>query len=169
MGSKLMAEDRAKAAGALETRLVDALPALREFVRKLATRGGTSSDVDDIVQEVAARALRYRDSIDLERELAPWLRKAALRVFLDRRERLRRDAASERAPELVEESDSTLDDRDEVARLLAKLSEVEREVLSRFHQNGESVREIAKVLALAEGTVKSHLHRARKKLAGGEA
>jgi len=38
-------------------------------------------------------------------------------------------------------------------------------VLLRFHQREESVAEIASLLALPEGTVKSHLSRARHKLA----
>ena len=52
----------------------------------------------------------------------------------------------------------------EFALLLAALTEREREVLMRFHAGGESVALIAASLALPEGTIKSHLHRARKKL-----
>jgi RNA polymerase sigma-70 factor (ECF subfamily) len=55
--------------------------------------------------------------------------------------------------------------REQVERMLVPLSPVEREVLLRFHQREESVAEIARALALPEGTVKSHLSRARHKLA----
>ena len=45
-----------------------------------------------------------------------------------------------------------------------------REVVERFHRDGQSVATIGSELGLPEGTVKSHLHRARRRLAarGGE-
>jgi RNA polymerase sigma-70 factor (ECF subfamily) len=164
-------KERADGRRALADRLIDELPRIREFVKKLARYSGLAHDVDDIVQEVAARALRYRRSFDAERDLAPWLRKTALRVVLDRRERAGREATDASETDLADSAhhfEATLDDRDEVARLLERLSHVERDVLTRFHQRGESVREIARSLKLPEGTIKSHLHRARRKLAGGE-
>ena len=164
-------KERADGRRTLEDRLIDELPRIAAFVKKLGKYSGLAHEVDDIVQEVAARALRYRRSFDVERELAPWLRKTALRVVLDRRERAGREATDASETELADNShhfEAMLDDRDEVARLLEKLSAVEREVLTRFHQRGESVREIAKSLKLPDGTIKSHLHRARRKLAGGE-
>lgn len=42
---------------------------------------------------------------------------------------------------------------------------IERRVLLEFHQDGRSVREIARALGSPEGTVKSDLHRARRRLA----
>lgn len=162
--------ERADAARTLEARLLDELPRLREFVRKLVRQTRHASDVDDIVQEVAARALRYRSSFDAERELAPWLCKTALRVFLDRRDRAQRESTDDSDAELADRTDpmQALADRDDVARLLATLTKIERDVLTRFHLRGESVREIAASLKLPEGTIKSHLHRARNKLAGHE-
>jgi DNA-directed RNA polymerase specialized sigma24 family protein len=59
----------------LDALLVAELPRLRDFVRRLV--GG--DDVDDVLQEVAARAWRYRGAFDGERPLAPWLRTTAVR------------------------------------------------------------------------------------------
>jgi RNA polymerase sigma-70 factor (ECF subfamily) len=163
---------RADGQRALEDRLLEELPRIRAFVAKLARGAGLANEIDDMVQEVAARALRYRRAFDVERELSPWLHKAALRVFLDHRERSRREVASVHEVQPVDAStpcEARLDDREEIERLLAKLSAVERDVLTRFHARGESVREIAERLRLPEGTVKSHLHRARRKLAEGRA
>lgn len=144
------------------------LPALRALVAKLAPQ----HDVDDLVQEVVARALRYRDTFDGRRALGPWLAKTALNVCVDHRARrareaasCEREAASDEPFEPAAAPDTHVEEREHVALLLAKLSRVERDVLVRFHQRGESVREIAEALGLAEGTVKSHLHRARKRLA----
>ncbi|MCE9594057.1 MAG: sigma-70 family RNA polymerase sigma factor [Planctomycetes bacterium] len=137
------------------------LPALRTLLGKLAP----AREVDDLLQEVVARALRYAKTFDERRELGPWLAKTALNVFLDHRRRVARDPRGEVAEEPVAEPDRGPEEREAVAQLLAKLAPVEREALVRFHQRGESVREIAKSLGLPEGTVKSHLHRARKRLA----
>ncbi|MCK6447270.1 MAG: sigma-70 family RNA polymerase sigma factor [Planctomycetes bacterium] len=137
------------------------LPALRALVAKLAPAG----DVDDLVQEVVSRALRYRDTFDGRRALGPWLAKTALNVCVDHRARRARETTSHEPLEPAAAPDTRVEEREHVAVLLAKLSRVERDVLVRFHQCGESVREIAAALGLAEGTVKSHLCRARKRLA----
>jgi RNA polymerase sigma-70 factor (ECF subfamily) len=150
----------------LDQRLVAELPAVRAFLRRLT---GGRGEAEDLAQEVVARALRYRRAFDGERELGPWLRGTALRVFLDHRERRRR-APGElgEAPASRERHEELVEDRDAIERHLAKLSAVERDVVLRFHGRGESIREIAAALALPEGTVKSHLHRARRRIGGSE-
>jgi RNA polymerase sigma-70 factor (ECF subfamily) len=149
----------------LEERLVRALPQLRAHLAS-KRRGVSGCDVEDVAHEVIARALRYRQSFDSSRALWPWLRRMADLIVLDQH------SAAARRPALSDELDPTapeapvmLDARDEVERLLAQLPARERDVLIRFHQHGHSVRVIAKELGLPEGTVKSHLSRARRRLA----
>ena len=58
-------------------------------------------------------------------------------------------------------------DHSTVARLgaaLRALPLLEREALSLFHLEGLSLRQVAEVTAVPEGTVKSRLHRARRLL-----
>jgi RNA polymerase sigma-70 factor (ECF subfamily) len=146
----------------LDDRLRAEAPRLRAFVASLL--GRTGADADDVAQEALTRAWRYRRAFDGRRELGPWLRTAALRVFLDHRERL------QRAPETLESEPAAperdlLVSREEIDRLLEPLSSVERDVVLRFHRRCESIAEIASRLRMPEGTVKSHLHRARRKLA----
>jgi RNA polymerase sigma-70 factor (ECF subfamily) len=151
---------------ALRERLRAEAPKLRAFVAKLFGRrmGRSDADADDVAQETLSRAWRYRKTFDAGKELGPWLRAAALRVFLDHRER------SAKAPAALE-ADPIAPARDQVAtgdtleHWLAVLSPVERDVILGFHRMQESVAEIATRLAMPEGTVKSHLHRARRKLA----
>jgi RNA polymerase sigma-70 factor (ECF subfamily) len=154
----------------LDERLVAELPALRAFVVKLAGSRTPSADVEDVAQEVVARALRYRGSFQQERALGPWLRTTAMRVFLDHRER------GANAPQPIDGDARELETshprvgedaerREELASMLERLDKVERDVLVRFHARSQSVREIAGALRMPEGTVKSHLHRARRKLA----
>ena len=150
---------------ALEARLAAEAPGLRAYLRRVAGVGARSAEFDDLAQAALERALRYRKSYDPARPLGAWLRTIALRVVLDQRAARVRDAASAPSNELAAREDATVEHRDELARVLAPLSDVEREVLVRFHGRGETVEELALALRLPEGTVKSHLHRARRKLA----
>ena len=154
--------------GPLEGRMSAEIPRLRAYVARLLGVRTSSPDAEDALQEVLARAWRYRASFEAERALGPWLRRAALRVVLDRR------AAHERAPRAVELDPAEVPARvnvdsealcERVERMLVALSPIEREVLLRFHQRDESVAEIAGALSLPEGTVKSHLWRARRRIA----
>ena len=136
---------------------------LRRFLRRLT---GRAEEAEEVLQESLARALRSRASFDPRGSLSGWLRRTALRAFLDHRDRQRRqpehlvgDVESGAAP-----GAGALETREELERLLARLSPREREVLLRFHQRGESLAEIARRLELPLGTVKSHLHRARGRL-----
>lgn len=149
----------------LQERLAEALPRLTaHFARRSGSGAGV--EPDDLAQEVVARALRYRASYDPARALWPWLMRVAERVLHDQRSR------HQRQPTPVAEFDPPApraQDRgetvEEIATLLARLRPIERDVLVRFHQRGQSVQEIAAALAIPEGTVKSHLSRARRRLA----
>jgi RNA polymerase sigma-70 factor (ECF subfamily) len=149
----------------LEARLPAQIPPLRPFLARLT--GGAGADAEDLLQEVMARALRYRDSFDPRRPLGPWLRTTALRAWFDLRERRRREpiALGEDERELAAPPAPEVGAGEGLEALLKPLSAVEREVLLRFHRDGASVREVAAALGMPEGTVKSHLHRARRRLA----
>ena len=168
MSIALTMDDPTGDAGRMERALEAEIPRLRMHVARLIGHPTRSADAEDVLQEVLARAWRYRASFEERRALGPWLRQMALHVVLDRR------SARERAPRTddvdpVEVAAREIVDhaaqREQVERMLLPLSPVERETLLRFHQRGESVAEIARALALPEGTVKSHLSRARHKLA----
>jgi RNA polymerase sigma-70 factor (ECF subfamily) len=149
------------------------LPRVRAFVERLTRETHPVVEPEDIVQETAERALRYHASFDAKRPLGPWLFKMALRLVLDRRADLRRDEAHRADFARVAGGASPADssaglDQETLECWMADLSVVERDVLLRFHQRGESLREISQALRVPEGTLKSHLHRARKKLARRE-
>ena len=152
----------------LAGRMAAEIPRLRAYVARLLGVRTQSPDAEDALQEVLARAWRYRASFEEQRALGPWLRRAALRVVLDRRE------ARERGPREAELDPDELParaavdaeaQREQLERMLAPLSALEREVLLRFHSRAESVAEIARTLGMPEGTVKSHLWRARRRIA----
>ncbi len=149
-----------------ERALLEALPRIRGYVAALAAGGPGAQDADDLLQDVAAKALRYRHAYDEGRALVPWLRRTALHVVLDaRRAAARRPAGLEPDAEPVAPSEpSPAESGDELAGLLDRLDPLPREILLRFHRDGWSVARIAASHGLPEGTVKSHLHRARRRL-----
>lgn len=140
------------------------LPRLRAH---LARRGG---DVDDLAQEAAARALRSRGRFDGARGLWPWLRRIAERVRIDHG---RRAAEAPAASDTLDPVDARAHGREHdgsearaaAERIVAGLPPRARDVLLRFHVEGQSVAAIAAALALPVGTVKSELSRARRRLA----
>jgi RNA polymerase sigma-70 factor (ECF subfamily) len=149
-----------------DSELEAALPAVRALLRRLT---GTPHDADDLSQEVWLRANRYRDSFDTSRPIAGWLGRIAFRQFLDWRR------TRDRAPEPLGDADQRAaaprddpDRREWIERRLTLLRPVERDVLLRFHRDGEAVGDIARALRMPEGTVRSHLHRARRRIAEAE-
>ena len=53
----------------------------------------------------------------------------------------------------------------ELAQCIGRLSEIQRQVITLFYLEEKCIDEVARMLDLPDGTVKSHLHRARLALA----
>ena len=157
---------------------------LRRFapgIAALLQRTSPSFDLrGDALQEALARAWSARASYDPARPFGPWLATIALRTARDlARARARRPDRTS----LEEEERSEPADRDErpdeaaarrdghahlAAELdaaLATLPEVVRIVFLRFHRDEAGLQEIANEMGMPLNTVKSHLHRARQRLA----
>jgi RNA polymerase sigma-70 factor (ECF subfamily) len=131
---------------------------------------GNPEDAEDVAQESFLVALeRLEDCRDPER-FGGWfltiVRNRARNLL--RRERLRR--GEELTPEISpgrggpEEDLKRLEIRQHLAKGLEGLSEIRREVLLLHDLEGWKHREIAEKLGIPDGTVRSHLHFARKHL-----
>lgn len=156
-----------------EARLAEEQLGLRRFLRRVAgpAIGRDPSALDDALQESLTRALRSRERFDPDRgSLGAWLRTIGLRVWIDAMR------ARSRVPEGLGDSDGGVVDpgteatvgggsRGELEDGLRALRVIERRVLIGFHVDGLSIEDLSGSLGLREGTVKSHLHRARKRLA----
>ncbi len=127
-------------------------------------------DAEDVAQEAFARAhRRFRDLRDREKFRA-WLVRMTWRLALDHRRADRRRAAREglaMAGEPVATDADTAIARERAERLwraIDRLPEKLRVVIIVAAIEEHGVRHAARLLALPEGTVKSRLFEARKKL-----
>jgi RNA polymerase sigma-70 factor, ECF subfamily len=116
------------------------------------------------VQEALARAWERSERGEDIRNLQAWVTTVALNLSRSDLRRLRaerrfRDRPAPRVPE--EPSELRVD----VERSVAALPRRQREVVVLHYFLGIEVREIAEVLRVHEGTVKTSLHRARAALA----
>ena len=133
---------------------------------------GERREAEDLAQEAFLRAYARLETFDPERPFAPWMRRVAANLCLNRlatlpapqpevdEERDPDDPA--RAPEAVVEAR----ERQDVLRAaLAALPPHYRAVIELRHYQELSYEQIAEALRLPLSDVKSHLFRARKLLA----
>lgn len=142
---------------------------LAELVfRQTGDRAGT----EDMVQEAFLRAYRALDRFDPRFRLSTWLARIALNVARDhgRRAKVRDDGLLRVVPRAREGAPTPLDVAaknevvDQVGRALADLPEPQREVLVLATYGGLTQREIAGVLDLPLGTVKTRQRTALMRL-----
>jgi RNA polymerase sigma-70 factor (ECF subfamily) len=130
-------------------------------------------DAEDVAQEAFLRAHRAFASLRDRECFRAWLVRVAFRLALDRqrseRRRLRREEAAavdpENESESVEDAAVRAELRVRVAEAVDTLPEKLRIVTVLAAIEEHDVREVARLLDLPEGTVKSRLHLARKALA----
>lgn len=146
-------------------------PALRELLRRyeqpLANflhRQTGGRDVEDLYQETWLRVVRHADRFDTSRRFSTWLFQIAVNLCRDWHRRPPpepRVAADERADDCLERSDAALD----AAHLLDLLPAAQREVVVLRFYHDLSEDEVADILDIPKGTVKSRMHQAIAKLA----
>ena len=121
---------------------------------------------EDAAQEILLRAFDKMPVLQSERDFSSWLYRLALNLCLDRKRSLeRRVHLLERAPEtaLVAQSPANqIEMRLAIERALDELSEEERVILMLREWHELSYDEIAAVLQIPVGTVKSRLNAARR-------
>lgn len=137
---------------------------VRNWLRQL-TRD--SARADDLAQETFIRAWERAHTFTGRGKFASWLMKIAYNSFLQsrrgdaRRARLAADAASVADVEAVAAGG---DEWPDLAAMLGVLSTEEQLALVLCHAHGLSHSEVAEVIDMPLGTVKSHVHRAKAKI-----
>jgi RNA polymerase sigma-70 factor (ECF subfamily) len=119
---------------------------------------------EEVTQDIFVKFWRALPGYDGRAAPSTWLYAIARNTCLSavRSESYRKAAPLETAPEPRTPSAPTA--RLELEQGLARLPEEQRQALTLFYLEDRSTAEVARLLDLPEGTVKSHLHRARRAL-----
>ncbi len=129
---------------------------------------------EDIVQDAFVRVLMNLDRFDTRYRFSTWLFTIAKRLYVNACQKHRPVYDSEivggwKGQEsnadhgaLNEESQTTA--RDAIGEALEQLGDEQREIVILFHQQDWPISLIAEYMDMPEGTVKSHLHRGRRKM-----
>lgn len=133
---------------------------------------GSPEEAEDAAQEIFVRVYRQLARYDAERRFSTWVLTIATNFCIDQLRRRRMQLVPleqivpwARSRETGPEGQSLdREARDEMQGLLRELPEKYRAVLILRYWQDLSCAEIAEILKLPEGTVKTQLHRARKAL-----
>lgn len=126
---------------------------------------------EDVAQEVFVKLWKSLGTYDGRAQLSTWVyaitRNAALSAL-----RGRRNLVSLSEPATLAEAEAAAPVEDAVGaddarlwRAVAELPDAQRRVVTLYYQDERPVEEVAAMLGMPTGTVKTHLHRARARLA----
>jgi RNA polymerase sigma-70 factor (ECF subfamily) len=162
-----------------ESQFEDVIREHQGFVfRTLARLTGSREHLEDLAQEVFLRLYRGMEGFRGDAKLTTYLYRITLNVAQDEWKRRRKEQAhtsfddpdegwADRLAGAEGNAEQILGRKQMVAgleRAMSDLSEVERQVIVMFHQEELTYEKIAEVLNLPLNTVRTHLHRGRKKL-----
>jgi len=153
------------------------LPRIRRLL--FGVLNANRDDMQDVEQEILAslcrNLVRFRSASSFETYLYRFARNKAIdhiRKQVRQRRLVEAIGARSKSPEEVHaEQVRSRDGRAEIAFVMSRLSEEERTIVTMKDIEGVPIGEIAEALGLPEGTVKSRLHRTRRKISaliGGE-
>ena len=131
---------------------------------------GHAEDSEDLVQDAFIAALRKIDTFDTGREFAPWFYRILVNRCLNARKSRARRSASELPLEIAAAGASPLLEaerselRQQLTVAMERLPERQRTIVAMFDVEGFSSPEIAEMLEISDGTVRWHLHQARRVL-----
>jgi RNA polymerase sigma-70 factor (ECF subfamily) len=146
---------------------------VREHQHRLYTLAarelGSSADADDAVQETLVRAWKGLPRFRGEASFSTWLYRICLNAITDQRARRARGSGAG-----LDDAVEPADPRDRIAErelsgalqdALSRLDDTYRTPVLLYDVLGRSYAEIAELLGVAEGTVKSRIFRGRAELA----
>jgi RNA polymerase sigma-70 factor (ECF subfamily) len=135
------------------------------IVAAVAFVAGSRAAAEDAVAEALARAWERADRGEEIRSLPAWVTHTALNLSRSRLRRMRTEARATARSRKGESTPPASEERLDVERALARLPRRQREATVLRYYLGMDVAEVATVLGVSEGTIKTTLHRARHTLA----
>lgn len=150
----------------------------QEFVFRTLARLTGASDVEDLAQEVFLRLYRGLGDFRGEAKLTTWLYRITLNVAQDEWKRRKKEQVNtsfddpdagwtERISSGEGDAEQILSRRQSMEAVndaLSELNDTERAAIVMFHQEECTYEQIALALDLPLNTVRTHLHRGRRKL-----
>ncbi|MGP1345919.1 MAG: RNA polymerase sigma factor [Phycisphaerales bacterium] len=146
----------------------------RSLFAYMLRMSGKPEIAEDIVQDAFVRVLTNLDRFDPRFRFSTWLFTIAKRLYVNAMQKHKPvydtgvvDSAGGgwAEPEgLVSERETATNARTAIDRALAMLSPEQREIIILFHQQDWPISQIADYMDMPEGTIKSHLHRGRRKM-----
>jgi RNA polymerase sigma-70 factor, ECF subfamily len=125
----------------------------------------SAPDAEEVAQDAFVRAWRSLADFRGDSSFGTWLYRIVWRRALDRSAVLRtrhgRETELEAAPEAVAAHATEKTSAMDWERLTEGLNESQRAAVTLFYYEDMSVKDVARVLEMPEGTVKTHLSRAR--------
>lgn len=137
----------------------------RRLVGQVSLAAGSRADAEECVQEAFARLLVRWDKVGRYEQPEAWVRLVAFRLAANRRRRLMNEAKAllrlraTREPVVEQDLGGA-----GIAQSMRELAPAHREVLVLHYVIGMDISEMADILRVPQGTVKSRLARARDRL-----
>lgn len=135
---------------------------------------GRPETAEDVVQEAFVRVLTNLHRFDFKYRFSTWLFTIARRLYLNAVAKSKpyydtdcvgsAGAGDARPEDRCEHDEDNGVQRDAIQGALMELSAEQREIIVLFHQLDWPIALISAHLDMPEGTVKSHLHRGRRRL-----
>ena len=121
----------------------------------------SEADREDAVQECICKAWEKRDSLKNDGAFRAWVTRILINECYDICRRGSKVMVLDELPESIAPEET--EDR-ELRELIMQMDDIYRMPILLFYVEGFSIKEIAKILHIPEGTVKSRLHAGRGKL-----
>ncbi len=142
---------------------------------------GNHADADDLAQEIFLKTYRNIKKFRFKSSFYTWLYRIATNTIISRRKKLRGDSHLELKPQVLdiegspylstrlggEKGDRAMSSKEmkkDIYRALETLSDKHKEVVVMHDIEGMPHSEIAEILSISQGTVRSRLHYARGRL-----
>jgi RNA polymerase sigma-70 factor (ECF subfamily) len=134
------------------------------------------SAVDDLAQETFLRAIKHAGRFDPKYPMRGWLLTIARRLSINHGQKAKRrrpaagvDPDEQRDTRLGPSGQLQHEEQQQITRqavhaAMTRLTEPQRVAIAMHYQQGLALDEVAQLLDMPVGTVKSHLHRGRKRM-----